>query len=111
MVLRRALSLAILLTALGSTPAFADITGFIGTNTTPENRRVTGLAVGGGLLIVGFEFEYGSSPESADDLAPSSARNGQLAADAGCDLRLSAASDNGGVYTKRWTHARRPGSD
>jgi opacity protein-like surface antigen len=71
MVLRRALGLAILLTAFGSTPAFADITGFIGTNTTPENRRVTGLAFGGGLLIVGFEFEYGSSPESAEDLAPS----------------------------------------
>ena len=71
MVLRRALGLAILLTALGSTPASADITGFIGTNTTPENRRVTGLAVGGGLLIVGFEFEYGSSPESPEDLAPS----------------------------------------
>ena len=71
MVLRRAFALAILLTALGSTPAFADITGFIGTNTTPENRRLTGFAVGGGLLIVGFEFEYGSSPESAEDLAPS----------------------------------------
>jgi len=71
MVLRRAFGLAILMTALGSTQAFADITGFIGTNTTPENRRVTGVAVGGGLLIFGFEFEYGSSPESAEDLAPS----------------------------------------
>jgi opacity protein-like surface antigen len=71
MVLRRAFGLAILMTALGSTHAFADITGFIGTNTTPENRRVTGFAFGGGLLIFGFEFEYGSSPESAEDLAPS----------------------------------------
>jgi hypothetical protein len=71
MVLRRAFGLAILMTALGSAHAFADITGFIGTNTTPENRRVTGAAVGGGLLIFGFEFEYGSSPESAEDLAPS----------------------------------------
>lgn len=66
----RALGLAILMTFLGSTQSFADITGFIGTNTTPENRRVTGFAVGGGLLIVGFEFEYGSSPEAAADRAP-----------------------------------------
>lgn len=71
MVLRRALGLTILMTVLGSTHAFADITGFIGTNTTPENRRATGFAVGGGLLVVGFEFEYAASPESAPDRAPS----------------------------------------
>jgi opacity protein-like surface antigen len=70
MVLRRAFGLAILMTVLGSTQALADITGFIGTNTTPENRRATGFAVGGGLLIVGFEFEYAVSPESTTDNAP-----------------------------------------
>lgn len=70
MVFPRALGLAVLLTLLGSTQAFADVTGFIGTNASPENRRATGFAVGGGLLIVGFEFEYGSSPEATADQAP-----------------------------------------
>ena len=70
MVLRRVFGRAVLLTFLGSTHAFADITGFIGTNTTPENRRATGFAVGGGLLVVGFEFEYAASPESTKDNAP-----------------------------------------
>jgi len=70
MVFPRALGLTILMTVLGSTHAFADITGFIGSNTTPENRRVTGFAVGAGLLVVGFEFEYGSSPEEPADQAP-----------------------------------------
>jgi opacity protein-like surface antigen len=71
MVFPRALGLAVLLTLLGSTQAFADLTGFIGTNTTPENRRATGFAVGGGFLVVGFEFEYASSPEAVADQAPS----------------------------------------
>jgi hypothetical protein len=43
--------------------ASADITGFLGVSTTPSNRPVRGLAVGTGLLIVGFEFEYASTDE------------------------------------------------
>jgi opacity protein-like surface antigen len=66
-VLGAALSLA------AARPALADATAFIGVNTTPENRRVQGVAIGTGLLFVGFEFEYASTPESDNplgDVAP-----------------------------------------
>ena len=44
---------------LACTPrAEADLTAFLGSNTTPTNRPVRGLAVGMSLLIVGLEFEY-----------------------------------------------------
>lgn len=58
------------LTVLWAPPAFADATAFIGANLTPENRRVTGIAVGAGLLIVGLEFEYARTPEDPASLAP-----------------------------------------
>ena len=45
-------------------PARADITAFLGANTTPDNRMARGLAVGAGLLIIGFEFEYSDTSES-----------------------------------------------
>jgi opacity protein-like surface antigen len=45
-------------------PASADITAFLGRTTTPEARTAKGLAIGTGLLIVGFEFEYGSTAEA-----------------------------------------------
>ena len=54
-----------------STPAFADITAFIGTNSTPTNRAVKGFAVGIGLLFIGFEFEYASTAEEPLEAAPS----------------------------------------
>ena len=50
--------------------AFADITAFLGVHPTPTNRPVRGVAVGAGLLIVGFEFEYADSAEDADELSP-----------------------------------------
>jgi opacity protein-like surface antigen len=43
--------------------ASADVTGFIGASSTPSTRMVKGLAVGTGLLIVGFEFEYAHTNE------------------------------------------------
>lgn len=39
-------------------PAFADVTAFIGSISAPEKRQVRGFAVGAGVLILGFEFEY-----------------------------------------------------
>lgn len=51
--------------------ASADITAFLGTNPTPVNRVTTGFGVGMGLVIVGFEFEYGHTRENIDELAPS----------------------------------------
>lgn len=49
-------------------PARADATLFVGANTTPANRTVRGFAVGAGLLLVAFEFEYATTPgdETAD---------------------------------------------
>jgi len=51
-------------------PARADITGFIGANTTPDNRQTRGVAIGAGLLVVGFEFEYAATTGSDDPLTP-----------------------------------------
>ncbi len=48
---------------LTAATASADITGFLGVNTTPERRTVKGLAVGAGLLIAGFEVEYADTSE------------------------------------------------
>jgi opacity protein-like surface antigen len=67
----RVAMLAVLLTGLAAAPAFADITGFIGANITPKSRHTEGFAVGGGLLILGFEFEYASAPEEPAAQAPS----------------------------------------
>jgi opacity protein-like surface antigen len=55
---------------LAPAPAFADITAFLGVNPTPLTRPVKGFAVGMGLLIVGFEFEYA---DTSDKLADSAA--------------------------------------
>jgi hypothetical protein len=55
----------------GAAPAFADATAFIGTTSSPANRTAKGFAVGIGLLIVGFEFEYSSTSEEVSEAAPS----------------------------------------
>lgn len=50
--------------------ARADLTGFIGVNPTPSNRPLKGFAIGAGLVIVGFEFEYASTNEDIQEGAP-----------------------------------------
>ena len=67
----RTLGVAVILLGLTAAPARADITAFIGANMTPANRHVTGVALGAGLLIVGFEFEYAYSPDDPTAAAPS----------------------------------------
>ncbi len=67
---RRALLVLAWLLAVPS-PAAADITAFLGLNTTPANRSAKGFAIGTGLLVVGFEFEYAHSGEDVLDGAPS----------------------------------------
>jgi hypothetical protein len=62
---------ALLLLMVAATPAFADATVFIGSTTTPTNRTAKGVALGVGLLIVGFEFEYSSTGEDFDEGVPS----------------------------------------
>lgn len=51
-------------------PASADLTGFLGVNGTPAKRAVKGLAIGTGLLIVGFEAEYSDTSEDLVLAAP-----------------------------------------
>jgi opacity protein-like surface antigen len=53
------------------TPAFADLTLFLGINGTPSKRQVRGFSGGIGLVIVAFEFEYASTSEDLEELAPS----------------------------------------
>ncbi|MBI4885885.1 MAG: hypothetical protein HY824_02220 [Acidobacteria bacterium] len=65
------LLLATLALLLLASPALADATLFVGSTTTPANRPVKGLALGVGLLVVGFEFEFAETAESPDDAAPS----------------------------------------
>ena len=51
--------------------AFADVTLFVGSTTTPSARQVRGFAIGGGILVLGFEFEYSDTREDVAELAPS----------------------------------------
>jgi hypothetical protein len=64
---------ALLVTAMlmAATPAVADITAFIGANTTPANRQVRGVAFGIGFLVVAFEFEYAFTVDDPTATAPS----------------------------------------
>jgi len=71
MTFTRIAALAGLLTLATAAPAHADLTGFIGANTTPANRQVRGGALGIGLLIVAFEAEYAVTPDDTKANAPS----------------------------------------
>jgi len=55
---------------LAAVPAAADVTGFLGANTTPANRRTQGFSIGAGLLLLGFEFEYANTPDDPDSASP-----------------------------------------
>ena len=70
MRLCRAIGIAFSLLSVAA-PARADITAFIGANTTPANRQVRGGAVGIGLLVIGFEAEYAFTPDDPRASAPS----------------------------------------
>jgi hypothetical protein len=55
---------------VSAAPARADLTAFLGANTTPANRQVKGGAVGFGLLVVGVELEYAVTPDDLVAKAP-----------------------------------------
>src|SRR3954464_10269819 len=67
----RTAGIVVALLGLASTPARADITAFLGANTTPANRQVRGAALGFGLLVIGFELEYAFTPDDPEASAPS----------------------------------------
>lgn len=67
----RTAGIAVLLLVLTAVHARADVTAFIGANTTPANRQVRGAALGFGLLLVGFELEYAFTPDDLAATAPS----------------------------------------
>jgi hypothetical protein len=67
----RSFTLAAILLLLAAAPARADITAFIGANTTPANRQVRGAAIGFGLLIIGVELEYADTTDDPAAGAPS----------------------------------------
>ena len=67
----RSLALALPLLLATAPHAFADATLFLGSTTTPSARQVRGFAFGGGILVLGFEFEYSDTRESVEDAAPS----------------------------------------
>jgi opacity protein-like surface antigen len=64
------LASALAVVLLAPATAAADATAFIGSTTTPENRFSRGFAIGAGLVIVGFEFEYANTSEEPEELAP-----------------------------------------
>ena len=70
-MLKRATWLPLAALLLFPATASADITAFLGTNPDPVNRVTTGFGVGFGLVIVGFEFEYGHTRDNLEELAPS----------------------------------------
>jgi len=71
MGLARAIVIATLGVVVVASPARADLTGFIGANTTPASRQARGVAFGMGLLVIGFELEYAYTPDDSSEGAPS----------------------------------------
>jgi len=67
----RVLLFTTMLTAVAASPALADATVFIGNAFNPANRPAKGVAIGVGLLVIGFEFEYAEANEALEDGAPS----------------------------------------
>ena len=66
--LLRPLLVAVLLAV--PAPAFADVTAFLGLLNKPDRHGTRGVAVGVGLLVVAFEFEYASATEDVDKGRP-----------------------------------------
>jgi len=58
--------LSVLACIVRPAPAAADVTAFFGVSPSPSTRTTQGVAIGVGLIVVGFEFEYGKTKQ--DDL-------------------------------------------
>jgi hypothetical protein len=62
---------AMLLLLVAPGTARADLTAFIGVNTSPERQNLRGFAGGLTLLVVGFEGEYATAGEDESAAIPS----------------------------------------
>jgi hypothetical protein len=62
--------LTALVLAFHPSPAAADITAFFGTSPTPATRTTQGVALGVGMVVIGFEFEYGKTKQDDAKGAP-----------------------------------------
>ncbi len=67
----RTVALASMFVLAAAASARADATLFLGANTTPSNRAVSGVSLGAGFLVVAFEFEYSSTSANVSEGAPS----------------------------------------
>src|SRR6185503_2076946 len=71
--MKRAL-IVIVLTAAGllgtATPAWADVTFFLGVSPTPTSRPMRGFAAAINMLLIGFEFDYATTSEDVATGAP-----------------------------------------
>ena len=67
--MNRVLVLALVVT-IWARPAYADVTAFLGSTVTPDARAARGVALGAGLVVIGFEFEYSSTDEDSVAAAP-----------------------------------------
>ena len=67
----RRLSLAFLVLLGTAGPAQADLTVFAGLQNQPSIRPTTGIALGVGLLVLGWEVEVARVTEESDEGAPS----------------------------------------
>jgi hypothetical protein len=63
-------AVVIALLAVSARPASADITAFLGFTPTTASRAARGLALGGGVMFFGFEFEYSNISEDTQSVEP-----------------------------------------
>ena len=61
---------AIALSFALATPALADVTVFVGANTTPSSRLAKGAALGLSFVIFGLEFEYSATNDDPATRSP-----------------------------------------
>lgn len=60
-----------LLILVVASPAWADLTAFLGVTPTTSARPTQGVAVGSGLFVIGFEVEFARMSEDLAENAPS----------------------------------------
>lgn len=71
LVLMRIGLLALLLVGVSALPARADLTAFAGLQSGPEIRPTTGVSLGLGMLLVGWEVEVARAVQQQSDGVPS----------------------------------------